>query len=589
MLLPLKYSLAALVFGLGPPAAPPATPPAATDTYPRQSGVTVDHYVFGLTLSDATDEVSGDATVSIRFTRDGLTTFFLDLASSANGKGMRVTAVLADSAPATFTHVDNRLTVTFARASRAGELRRFVIRYHGIPADGLRMGTNKYGERVFFSWNWPDKARQWLPMIDHPSAKATSEFVVTAPDRYSVVANGLLQSVVTLGDGRRVTHWKQSVPIASWLNAIGVEQFAVHYGGMVRGVELQTWVANRDLDAGIARYEPIARRALEFFSDYVGPYSYEKLANVAASFDRGGTEHASVIFYGDPGGTRSGESPAALAPAGRGGAGAGGGRGAAAGAAAPVAAVAPSSPGAGGALGGVVAHEIAHQWFGDAVTEGDWDDAWLSEGFATYFTLLYNEHYLGHDTFIAGIRAMHESAQRAANGLPLVHENIADLRGVIPPQVYQKGGSVLHMLRGQVGTDTFRAGIRDYYRRYQNRNASSDDFRRAFEETSGQDLKWFFAQWLHGKVNPAVEGGWRYDPVAKTITIDLAQAQGGSPYRLPIEVGIVSDSSATVRTEKVVLAEAGQRFVISSERAPKDVVLDPNSWLFLPGLKFVRR
>ena len=109
------------------------------------------------------------------------------------------------------------------------------MRYHGVPGDGLRIGTNKYGERCFFSWNWPDKARQWLPMIDHPSDKATSEFVVTAPENYSVVANGLLQSEVATGDGRKVTHWKESVPIASWLNAIGVEQFAVHHAGRVRG------------------------------------------------------------------------------------------------------------------------------------------------------------------------------------------------------------------------------------------------------------------------------------------------------------------------------------------------------------------
>ena len=160
-----------------------ALPAGALDTYPRQPGVHVEHYVFALELSDASDEIRGEATT---------------------------TGVLSDSVPVRYTHEANRLTITLPRPSRASELRRFTVRYHGIPADGLRMGVNKYNERCFFSWNWPDKAREWLPMSDHPSAKATSEFIVTAPDKYAVVANGLLQSEVSLGDGRRRTHWRQS-------------------------------------------------------------------------------------------------------------------------------------------------------------------------------------------------------------------------------------------------------------------------------------------------------------------------------------------------------------------------------------------
>src|SRR6185295_14922804 len=189
-------------------------------------------------------------------------------------------------------------------------------------------------------------------------------------------------------------------------------------------------------ESGIARFEPTARRSIEFYSDFIGPYAYEKMASVSAPFNGGATEHASEVFYGD-GGTWNLAPPAQAAgrggagAAGRGGGGRGGGRGA------------TGTGGGAGGSGGVVAHEIAHQWFGDAVTEGDWDDAWLSEGFATYFALLYDEHYVGHDAFIDGVRSMFQRARAAQEQgkQPLVHQNISDLRGVIPQLVYQKGGS----------------------------------------------------------------------------------------------------------------------------------------------------
>ena len=520
---------------------------ASLDTYPRQPGVDVQHYRFALTLSDSTDELIGEATIAIRFTRDGLNDFFLDLATPAGAKGMTVTAVTSDSTPLRYIHSDNHLRISLRTPTRTGELRRFTIAYHGIPAGGLTTGVNRFKERCFFSWNWPDKARQWLPMIDHPGDKASSEFIITAPAKYSVVANGLLQEEVASGDGRKTTHWKQSVPIASWLNAIGVEQFAVHHGGMVRGVELQTWVPHQDFAKGVAAFEEPSRKAIEFYSDHIGPYAYEKLANVSAAFGGGGTEHASAIFYGEN--VIDGNATS------------------------------------------IVAHEIAHQWFGDGVTESDWDDAWLSEGFATYFTLLYSEHYDGRDAFVTGLQRARVTALAAEKRLnePVVHNNIADLKGVIPPLVYQKGGWVLHMLRAQLGTETFWTGIREYYRRYRDANASSDDLRRVMEEVSGQDLRWFFDQWLHRNFSPSLTGSWRYDAAAKKIVIELTQTQAGEPYRLPLEVSVTSDSTGLpAKIARIEQTQMKQRFEIVTDRPPKDVVLDPNTWMLMDPPTFVK-
>ena len=124
---------------------------------------------------------------------------------------------------------------------------------------------NKFGDRCFFSVNWPDLARQWLPTIDHPYDKATSEFIVTAPAKYQVVANGLLYEQIDLGDGRRTTHWKQSVPIATWLDDIGVAQFASRHFGKAAGVPLETWLFPQDREAGIVSLEEPTRQAIEFY------------------------------------------------------------------------------------------------------------------------------------------------------------------------------------------------------------------------------------------------------------------------------------------------------------------------------------
>ena len=275
------------------------SPPCPADTYPRQPGIDAIHYTFRLTLRDDTDEIEGESSVDLRFLQDGVKEFTLDLASAASGKGMTVSGVTSRGAA---VNTSTRTTGSESRSilrSKAGERRTFTVAYRGIPSAGLRIGKNRHGERTFFSENWPDKARRWLPMVDHPYDKATSEVIVTAPARYQVVSNGLIQEETDLGDGRRLTHWKQSVPIASWLNAVGVAQFTSHHAGIVKGVPLETWVYHQDRDRrGPGPGEP-RRRVLEFFSEHIGPYPYEKLAGVQAAGIGGGMEVASAIFYGE--------------------------------------------------------------------------------------------------------------------------------------------------------------------------------------------------------------------------------------------------------------------------------------------------
>ncbi len=499
------------------------------------------HYAFRLTLRDESDEIEGVATVDVRFLRDSVPEFALDLATSASGKGMTVSTVSVRGAAAKFEHKDDRLRIALDPPPRAGERRSFAVAYRGVPSAGLRIGKNRHGDRTFFSDNWPDHARRWLPAVDHPSDKATSEFFITAPARYQVVSNGLLQEETDLGDGRRLTHWKQSVPIAAWLNALAVAQFTSHHAGTVRGIPLETWVFHQDREAVVPALEDAVRRVLEFYCEHIGPYPYEKLAGVQAAGLGGGMELASAIFYGERNVT---------------------GRG----------------------VDGLVAHEVAHQWFGDAITERDWEDVWLSEGFATYFALLFLEHDKGRDAFVAGLKRSREivfSTEKSHPDLAVIHRNLADTRKVLNRLVYEKGGWVLHMLRGRLGTQTFRSGIREYYRRHRDGNASTQDFRRVMEEVSGQDLGRFFHQWLERPGSPELKGTWRYRAAEHELDIELNQVQPGEPFRLAIEIGISEQGAERPRIERLELSDRQHRFELKADKAPASVELDPGCWVLM--------
>jgi aminopeptidase N len=384
-------------------------------------------------------------------------------------------------------------------------------------------------------------------VIDHPSDKATSEFIVVAPDHYQVVANGLLVEQNDRPDGTRRTHWKQSVPISTWLNALGVARFTSRtFATVDGGIELQTWVSHQEREEGIATFEIPVMQAYDFYTSHIGPYSYEKLANVEAAGMGGGMEHASAIFYG--------ERSVSMEPA-----------------------------------TGLVAHEIAHQWWGNSVTESDWNDVWLSEGFATYFTLLTTEHYRGRDAFVAGLQRSRASVFEAEERRPdasVVHPDLGGMSGIFNGLQYGKGGWVLHVLRGQIGTELFWAGIREYYALYQNSTASTDDLQRVMEEVSGQELQWFFDQWLRREgSSPMVEGTWAYQ--GGQIVLELTQTQPGAPYRVGLDIGITADGDGP-RVERVEMTEKSQRFEIAVGDAVTGVVLDPGTWM-LAGLSLERR
>jgi len=519
---------------------------AVADTYPVNKSIDISHYQFKLTLSDASDEIVGDANIRAKLLGNGVKQVRLDLVGRSeehDGRGMRVHSVTSAGENLTYDHSDDVLLIDLPSGSRVNDPVSIDVRYSGIPATGLLIKDNKHGDRNFFSDNWPNKARHWLPTVDHISDKATSEFLIIAPSHYQVISNGLLQERTDLDGGLRLTHWKQSVPTSPWLYVLGAARFAVQYVDEFDHKSIQTWVFHQDRDAGFYDFAVPTRQALEFFSSHIGPFAYEKLANIQSNSVSGGMEAASAILYAD--GSVSGERTARWQ--------------------------------------GIIVHELAHQWFGNAVTEASWDDVWLSEGFATYFTLLFTEYAHGRDAFVAGLTEARDwifDNHAEDPGYRIVHENLDDMSQVTSGMTYDKGAWILHMIRNETGDENWWAGIQNYYRKYMNANASTDDFRVEMEAVCDCDLKPFFHQWLYQGGNVFLQGEWFYDDSSNTVEVTLAQTQSSDyEFSVDVEIGIFGNNDQLPSIHILSLAGRSGTLSIPLAEKPARVVVDPRTVL----------
>ena len=513
------------------------------DPYPKNPNIDILNYSFELHLNDSNNIIYGVANIKLNI-KPSEKNVRLDLISQNNsGNGMAVKKVLFNGNEISYSHLNDEININTENVKYSSS-DVITIKYSGIPITGLIIGPNMHGDRTFFSDNWPNKARNWLPLVDHPYDKSTSEFIIIAPDHYQVISNGLLVEESNLDNNLKKTHWRQSVPISCWLYAIGVAEFAVDYVDYFEGKSIQTWVYKQDRDKGFYDFKVPTKHTLEFFSDYVGPFAYEKLANVQSNSVKGGMESATAIFYSDVSVTGDRSTR----------------------------------------WRNVIIHEVAHQWFGNCVTEYDWDDVWLSEGFATYFTLMFREHAYGRDDFVQGLLNakdrvfdFYEKDKKAS----IVHDNLKDMKDVLTYSLqYQKGAWVLHMLRNYVGEEAFRKGIRNYYNKYFNSNTTTEEFKAEIEKASGLDLETFFNQWLYNGGNIILDGAWKYDSERKQIYIEIDQVQNdGYYFEMPLEIGLVFDDNNLYKIETINLEKSNRRYYISSEYKPINIIIDPNTKL----------
>jgi aminopeptidase N len=514
----------------------------AKDPYPVNKSIDVLHYTFRLSLSDSTDLIKGFAQLTIRF-KDKVKEFEIDLVKKkATGKGMTVLKVESAHVVETFRHlVNDRIKIILKSEAVAGSIVTFDIAYEGIPEDGLIISSNKFGDRVFFGDNWPDRGHHWLPCVDHPSDKATVEYIIIAPQPYQVIATGVQMEESNMEGGKKLSHWKESTPVPVKVMTIGVGRFATQISRIVNAIPVSTWVYPQNRADGFKDFA-VAPEILEFFDRFIGPYSYDKLAHVQSKTRWGGLENAGNIFYFENVVNGKNEHE------------------------------------------GLIAHETAHQWFGNSVTENDWHHVWLSEGFATYLKNVYFEHKYGETRRQVDMQKDRDDIARnkLTQTSPIVDTTIMNISHVLSINTYQKASWVLHMLRKQLGDEIFWKGVRSYYLKFQNQNALTSDFQREMEQTSGLKLDSFFKSWLYQAGNPVITGRWDYDSKSKLLYMTITQTQKKT-YEGKLEVKLDVEGGGSPVILWVDLSKMTQKIPVKLAQKPLKVTLDPNINLLFEG------
>jgi aminopeptidase N len=488
--------------------------------------IDVKQYTLNIALNDESDEIVVAECIDYELLNNENYPIFELVNINKSGKGMIVDSIVQQGAIVNFEHKNDSIIIKSTSPSTEQNI---TIYYHGIPQDGLVIGQNKYGNRTFFGDNWPNRAHHWIACVDHPSDKAIVEFYVSVPRHYKVIANGALQSIDSTNLNLVDYHYKSAYELPTKVMVIGVADFKTKDFKSVNEIPVSGWVYKNQASKALYDLE-IATSVLQFFIEYIGPYPYEKLANVQSTTRYGGMENAGCIFYDEDAlnGTRSSES--------------------------------------------LIAHEIAHQWFGNSASEKDWEHIWLSEGFATYFANLYLEQTKGNKIFC---NQMESDRQRVVSFnknfiAPLVDGNYKDLDDLLNPNSYQKGSWVLHMIRKQIGDSLFKEVIRKYHDNFKYGNADTKDFQNIMKEVTNLDWDIFLNQWVYGESHPKVKIESKLSD--SKIVFEITQKGLVFEFPLTIRLNFINGESQDV---KFSISKLSEKFAIKTPSKVKNYIVDP--------------
>ena len=550
-----------LILTMLPPAPSPAQPPTPGNASPstrrpfakagaprqaeRVRTFDVRHIKGELILDTKKGEIRGTATHTIAPLYPGLDSLTLDC-----GAALKVSKVAVGPKACTYSQKGDELAITLDRGYSLGEAFDLAITYAGSPEKGVRFvkPDPDHPSRAACVWTVgePEDARFWLPCFDYPNERSTSEMIITVDKPLSVVSNGTLESTRENADGTSTYHWKMDSLLTTYLLSVVAADFAVYHDKL--GSLPVDYYDLKEVDEATARRTMgKTPRMIDFFNQKIGTsYAYPKYATVCVPEFGGGMEHTSATTMTD----------SILLD--------------------PIEYLERDSD-------SIVAHELAHQWFGDLLTCRDWPNLWLNEGFASYFDALFTEYDKGDDAFRLAMASDLRSylGSDSQYRRPIVESRYADAWQMFDGVTYAKGACVLHALRGLLGDEAWWRGIKLYVADHKDQVVATDDFRKAMEKASGRDLGWFFDQWVYHGGHPELSASWRYEDDDKSLRLKVDQTQPVDEttplFRLPTSVEIGDESS--LRSVPIVIDAKTQEFVIPAPNKPKMVRIDPRGWL----------
>jgi aminopeptidase N len=515
-------------------------------TYPGDGNIDITYYKLDLNITYSPQYLNGAITIEGKSKHDNFQNFYLDLQDN-----LTTDSVKAGGQNVTFTHAQDKLNITLPNSINTNEYFSVEVYYQGRPGSSgfgsfAFSAHNNNSEPAIWTLSEPYGASDWWVCKDSPADKADSSDVwITADDFFVSVSNGTLEEVLVNGDGTKTYKWKNHYPIAHYLISLAMTNYAeyedyFHYSDTDSMLVIHYIYPEFLNQSTISDLEKTIDM-LEVFTEKYGEYPFimEKYGHAQFGWG-GGMEHQTISSMGSFG-------------------------------------------------EGLVSHELDHQWFGDKITCADWNSIWLNEGFATYSEGVFIEAMYGkaeYDDFIIdemGSPSLSRTAKAAVGSIYL-----SDISGTSqifnPARSYAKGGIVLHMLRGVVGTETFFDIMKTYASDplVSYGAAVTEDFQRVAEDISGMDLDYFFDEWIYGEKYPKYSYNWfsRYaSGDTYNVELQLTQQTNTNPtfFTMPIEIKITSAMGDSVFA--IFNDAQNQTFNFTVTGQPTGLLFDPNNWI----------
>jgi len=526
----------------------------------RTSNYDVQHYIIRVSFDRKKKLVNGDTTVILKPTTDKLKKVELDAAA------LKFTSIVIEPSNARLKYIvkGEKVIVELDRSYSSDDVISLRFKYTAIPQKGIYFVDEKKidGKVLNSAQIWTqgeaDEAHHWFPSFDFPSDKATSEELITADAGETVIGNGILLDKKINKNGTETHHFKMDIPHSTYLTSFIIGKYvktADNYGNIpvnyyvYPGIESIVPIAFGDTKEMIGIFEDLTKTKF--------PYNkYDQ--TIVSGFQFGGMENITATTMADS------EIFFARLPFAR------------------------------GIVTDLVSHELAHSWFGNLVTCRNWAELWLNEGFATFMEAAYREKKYGREDYDRKIEANAEEYLTGRAASKKEYGLFNRTAGNIPTLfdvsyiTYDKGGAVLHTLREQIGDEAFWSAVKLYLDSHARGNVESTDLRKAMEETSKQDLGWFFDQWVYATGAPSLQITPTYNVTEKKITLNVSQtqkAEGLVPlvFRLPIEIEF--KNGETVVKKQIDITKRTENFTFDLDTKPDKILVDPKNKIPLKMVK----